>query len=184
MERFGHGAFQRPAALQSLMQHQPLQASLSCGLTECDALRVPSDQTVVALVAALFLATRPPAVVGGIWAVIVDTFDSVAGWAWSHIGQESRVVVSPTVADGNTSASVVDVTLAGSVVTTLLGVRPRAIFARSTANSGSVCGATLSRFLGAKATATFGQALAETLSVEHGFGAAIAATMPVRAFVV
>jgi len=101
-------------------------------LLEGETLAFEVNQDRAASVVALFLLSRPAAILGRIWTVIVDTFKTLLRRAWPHIGEEGDEVVFPTIAHRDSSSPIPFEMVPGGIVATLLRSGPCAIFSGQT----------------------------------------------------
>lgn len=92
---------------------------------------VHEHRDAVSLVLALFLASRPSAIVWAVRAVVVSALDRVAGWTRPHVSQERGEVVAPLVTDRDASAAVVREVSVPFVETPDLQSNPYPILARN-----------------------------------------------------
>lgn len=88
--------------------------------------------TVIVPVSGLLMARRPPTVLRGVWAIIVDPIDRVLRrGARPHVGIEGLEGVAPAVTDRDASATVAGVGLVVGVSTPLDRSLPGSIFRRA-----------------------------------------------------
>ena len=115
----------RPAIRQALA-HQWVRKTESVSPdTKRERLSEIGQESIGATVVRLLSTSCPAAIVGGVWAVIVDAVERVATrWPGAHVGVERREVVQPPVAHFNAPTAIEVVSGAPKVVTAVFGLFP------------------------------------------------------------
>lgn len=91
------------------------------------------DTTTWTAIVRLLLSGGPFAVGRLVIAVIVDALQSVARWSLSHVVVERLERLTPTLADRDSTASIVDVSVPARIFATLFHGFPRVVFWRPVA---------------------------------------------------
>lgn len=100
-----------PAALEPGMNALIGYSGSPCPLSRRKRDAVVLQRINPLLIAALFYRWRPAAIVWAVWAVVVVALNAVAlGWCFTHVGKEQLKAI-PSLADGDSSASVARVIL-------------------------------------------------------------------------
>jgi hypothetical protein len=131
MEWFSQGAFIRPTAQQSPFYSARTKSEQSFPFAHRMSLSVVGNHAIGTSVVRLDGERCPSTVAGLIIAGVVDAVQRVALWARSHVGQESREVRAPFIADGDSSVPVVLIGPLASVVAPRFHGSPRNVFARA-----------------------------------------------------
>ena len=129
MQRFGHGAVERPTASQPLMQDERLNAGDPGCFGYSHFVVQPRHIAVAARVAVLFLSASPLTVIRRIGAVIVDAFDGMSMWTLAHVCVKRLKRFAPSIADNDSASAVVGIGFRGLVVASPFNFTPRTIFA-------------------------------------------------------
>jgi hypothetical protein len=131
----------------------------------------------------LFLSSSPAAILGRIGAVVVDAIDALAFWPPAHIRKEIFKRVSPTIANGNTPATVLVITMGFFVVAAAFHGKPTTVFGSRPLMGLAVCSLNTATDFFVIATARSGFTASKPLSINPFDGAAIAAATPIGLFI-
>lgn len=90
-----------------MSQRTWMNADFMCPVFQAHRLTVVGEQSSVDCIALLLLACAPLAVIRRVSCIVVKSFNRVCWtWLWSHISQEMKKRLSPSLADRNLPASV------------------------------------------------------------------------------
>lgn len=129
--RPGQGAFQRPAALQSVQQRVGTQAASSRPLRQIVRLAVKCQAVIRALVVHLLDACRPAHIARFVMAVRIDAVNRMlARWTKTDVRQKRREVIAPFIADADAAPAVMPKAFVRWIIASLFHLAPRPVFGR------------------------------------------------------
>lgn len=172
--------FRREIACDAHSQSRFWYTKLSRPFCDCQVLAVIGNAMILGLIIALFDARRPSAIIWGVWAIIVDTVNTVfRRRPCAHIGIEVFERVTPTVADGDSPTTIFAVRSIVGLIAANIQLCPGVIFraARETMLARRYfCG--LAQAFPCQAPTAFGRSTAKVASSDDGRISAIASTFP------
>lgn len=165
----------RPAMIERIVRH----SDTFCPFGETSGFAVPCHQSVFARVSTLLNGKRPHTIPWFVGSIVIDPIKRVARrWPWTHVGEECREVMAPSVADADAASSVVFVVDRVRVVTTPQHTLPYGVFGTVRHAVAAVCIAALET-LAVQASAAFRVSVSQFRSNDNGRSSAITATDPV-----
>lgn len=186
---FSHWGFQRrsdtPAALEPGMNALIGYADAPRPLSRRERNPIVLQSVNPLLIAALLYRRRPAAIIWAVRAVVVVALNAVAlGWRLPHVGKEQLKAI-PSLADGNSSASVARIVLACLAKAAPAHHRPGVVLLSCSAVV-RVAGMAVDQIcralrLYAQASARLGMALGELVCRHDGCATARAKALPIDA---
>lgn len=128
---FRQGAARVPAFQDAAFQRARFEAEQAFPLRYGVTLPVKLQDAIVAAVVSLRQFARPSAIRRLVMSIRVNAIKGVAGRAWSHVGDEGREVLRPSLAHPNAATAVVAPCGQFLIRAARLGCGPRGIFRRA-----------------------------------------------------
>lgn len=120
-------ALYRPAQLQPTTDCVCIDAAQSCPFGECMALTVQFKHSIRSAVVGLCMWRRPSTIPWRIWAIVIYTIQRMLRRALPHVFQKLFKAVSPSLADDDSSPTIVGISFVRMIVTARPDSEPRFI---------------------------------------------------------
>jgi hypothetical protein len=177
MKRFLNGP---SIAEQPQVQHPVVQAVRPRGVGHSHGRAADINAAIVALIIALLARCSPAAVLWCVWPVDIDSIERVLRRrSAAHVGQKRSVVVAPSIANGDSSSTIVGVVRALLLITTPSGADPCLEFLHSWLVSPRVAmrEKSLAMHLDSEAVTATRLSAQKVVSIERLLASAIATTL-------